>query len=595
MKKYLIYMGISFMIVACAKQQTHKEMIPTPEHILKARDHFSKGMFFELEDKHENALIEYYQALLYDSSSAAIYNRIAENHMALNRYESALRYLQKSQRMSPNQPETIRLIADCHYLLKNDDKAIEHLKKVLEIDPFDENARGLLLLLYRKKGDLLALAGQYEEMIMIYGEDEDWVRRAATIYMKNGRLDDALALFKTYIKSDSNNAAMWYSVGTVHEMKDEPLPAIEAYARAVQIAPKVTEAAERLYALCRSEQRWQQLIDIFTPFIETPHANIYRLAIADAYISKEEKDYRTADQVLSPIFDQANVPWQAYDLKGRSAWGQQNYQDALDSFQHVIDLNIKNRIGWIFKGFVLSDMDSLEAAERHYSSGLDFLPEDPFLLTFHGVALQRLDRDEQAVEEFTEALIHDSSNVTALVSMGISLDRLGREDEAISYLEQALHFESDNYTALSTLGMLYDELKMYTQCDRLYEQALQLYPDNPLFLNNYAYSLAERGERLKYALEMAQKAVAAEPDNSAYQDTIGWVYYMLGNYDLALFHIQKSVASRQESAVVIEHLGDVYHKMGKVTEAKSHWKRALEIDHGNERLKLKIEKTNQDM
>ena len=206
-------------------------------------------MFYELENKHENALIEFYQALLYDSTSPTIFNRIAENHMALGRYESALRYLQKSLKIKADEPETVRLIADCHYRLKDDEKAIDNLEKVLKLDPLDENARSLLLLLYRKNGNYLGLAKQYEEMINLYGEDEDWVRKAATIYLKNGQVDEALALFKLYVEADSANAGMWYSIGMAYELKELTDDALTAYTKAVEIAPEVTQAAERIYSL----------------------------------------------------------------------------------------------------------------------------------------------------------------------------------------------------------------------------------------------------------------------------------------------------------------------------------------------------------
>jgi tetratricopeptide (TPR) repeat protein len=94
---------------------------------------------------------------------------------------------------------------------------------------------------------------------------------------------------------------------------------------------------------------------------------------------------------------------------------------------------------------------------------------------------------------------------------------------------------------------------------------------------------------------MAKKAVAAEPENDAYQDTIGWIYYRMGIYNLALLHIKKSVEDRQDSAVVIEHLGDVFLKLGDLKEAKSQWERALEFDKDNERLKRKIENTRHEM
>ena len=596
MKKiFYIIIFPTLVFWGCGKKQIYKTPEISHEHELIARDHFTQGMFYELESKHENALIEFYQALLYDSTSSTVYNRIAENHMSLGRYESALRYLQKSIKLKPEEPETIRLIADCHYRLKEDDKAINNLRHVLELDPLDENARSLLLLLYRKNGNYLDLAKQYEQMITIYGEDEDWVRKAATIYLRNGQVDEALALFKLYVDADSNNAGMWYSVGMAYELKEQPDDAINAYTKAIEIAPEVTEAAERVYALCRKEQKWERLITIFQPFTTIPDISIYRLAIADAYVSKEEKDFDKSEKMLRPLLEKENIEWRVYELMGRIEWGQKNYNSAANYFQKVIDLDIKNRIGWIFKGFVLSDADSLDSAEKHYKKSLDYLPNDPFLLTFHGIALQRLNRDQEAIIQFKKALLIDSTSVNTLVSYGVSLNRLNRLEEAILPLQRAVKLDPSNYTALSSLGMIYDRLKMYVQCDSLYENALYLFPDDPLFMNNYAYSLAERSEKLDFALEMAKKAVAADPENDAYQDTIGWIYYMLGMYDLALIHIKKSVEDRQNSAVVIEHLGDVYLKLGDLEEAKSQWKRALEIDKDNERLKRKIENTRHEM
>ncbi len=596
MKIYLyIILLISFSFLNCAKQQVYHRAEEDRRHEMKARDHFSSGMFYELENKHENALIEYYQALLYDSTSSTIYNRIAENHIDLGRYESALRYLQKSLRLNPDEPETVRLIADCHYRLKDDERAIHNLKKVLKLNPFDENARSLLLLLYRKNNNDIGLAQQYEELINIYGEEEDWVRKAATIYLKNGKVDEALTLFELYVHADSSNASMWYSVGMAQELKNDPNAALDAYRQALDIAPQVPEAAERIYHICRKEEKWAELIEFFSPYADTVYAPIYRLAIADAYLSREDRNLQKSEAILLPMLQEKNIPWQAYDLLGRVKWGMKNYHEAADYFQKIIDLDPKNRIGWIFKGFVLSDADSLEKVESHYQHALKYLPTDQFLLTFHGIALQRLDRDEEAIVQFEKSIEIDSSNTNTLVSYGFSLNRLGRKNQAIAIMEKVLQFDPENYNAISSLGMLYDELKIYDKCDSLYEKALKYYPGNPLFLNNYAYTLAERAERLEYALEMAREAVEAEPDNSAYQDTIGWIYYMLGRYNLALVHIMRSVEQQEDSAVVIEHLGDVYLKLGDTDDARNQWKRALEIDEDNERLKKKIENIRHEM
>ena len=45
---------------------------------------------------------------------------------------------------------------------------------------------------------------------------------------------------------------------------------------------------------------------------------------------------------------------------------------------------------------------------------------------------------------------------------------------------------------------------------------------------------AERGENLREAREMIEKAVKAEPKNAAYLDSMGWVLFKLGKPEEAL-------------------------------------------------------------
>jgi tetratricopeptide (TPR) repeat protein len=592
-----LYINICFLSAlllysGCAHRQVHRTQPNiSKENKLKARDHYTEGVFHQLDNRYENALIEFYQALLYDSSSYLIYNRIAENHMALGRYESALRYLQKSSSLQPEPVETIRLMADCYYRLKDDDNAVIYFKKVLELDPYDENSRSLLLLLYRKNNDQLGLADQYEQMLDYYGEDEDWVRKAATIYLQNGKIDDALSLFVSYIKWDSTNTRMWYSIGTAYELKDSTLKALDAYVRALDIDPDFDPAAERIYRLCRQINGWERLIKIFSPYHENDQEKfVYRIALAEAFLNQER--YADSKNMLLPMLGNDEVPWQVYELMGRLSLQQQDYIAAIDHFQRIIDQDINNRIGWLFKGFALSNADSLTDAEAHYRMALKYLPEDPFLLSFHGISLNRLGRDVEALSPFEKALKVDPQNLNALVSYGLTLNRLNRKMDAINPFVNTLNIDPDNLTALTTLGMIYDELKLYRQSDSLYEAALKRFPDNDLLMNNYAYSLSERDLRLDYALEMAKKAVAVQPDNGAYLDTIGWIYFKLGNYDMALKYVEQSVNNREDSPVVIEHLGDIHYKMGNTAEAKIYWRRALNLDPDNQTLQGKLESTS---
>jgi tetratricopeptide (TPR) repeat protein len=88
---------------------------------------------------------------------------------------------------------------------------------------------------------------------------------------------------------------------------------------------------------------------------------------------------------------------------------------------------------------------------------------------------------------------------------------------------------------------------------------------------------------------MVKISIAADSLNSSYLDTIGWVYYKLGNYKLAKYYIQKSIDNGGGNAEVLEHLGDTEFKLGNIEQAKVLWKKALAIDNSNTKLKTKIE------
>ncbi len=136
--------------------------------------------------------------------------------------------------------------------------------------------------------------------------------------------------------------------------------------------------------------------------------------------------------------------------------------------------------------------------------------------------------------------------------------------------------------------MTLDGLQRFTQSDSLYEEGLRLNPKSALLLNNYGYSLSERGLQLERALEMSKQAITAEPENSAYLDTYGWILFKLNNYKDAAIYIEKSTMTGQASSVVYEHLGDVYEKLGQNEKALESWKKAFELDSKNKSAQGKI-------
>ena len=90
--------------------------------------------------------------------------------------------------------------------------------------------------------------------------------------------------------------------------------------------------------------------------------------------------------------------------------------------------------------------------------------------------------------------------------------------------------------------------------------------DNISCLNNYAYYLSERGERLTQAEEMSYKTIKAEPKNATYLDTYAWILFMEGRYSEAKIYIDQALQNLEESEsndVIKEHAEKIKSKLIK--------------------------------
>jgi tetratricopeptide (TPR) repeat protein len=94
-------------------------------------------------------------------------------------------------------------------------------------------------------------------------------------------------------------------------------------------------------------------------------------------------------------------------------------------------------------------------------------------------------------------------------------------------------------------------------------------------LNYLGYMLADKGTRLPEALKMIRKALEQEPMNGAYLDSLGWVYFKMGEYELAEENLRRAVERDHSDPTVHDHLGDLYEKTGRIRLAAAQWQLSL--------------------
>ena len=78
-------------------------------------------------------------------------------------------------------------------------------------------------------------------------------------------------------------------------------------------------------------------------------------------------------------------------------------------------------------------------------------------------------------------------------------------------------------------------------------------------------------------MKLITKAVELYPDNGYYADSLGWVYFKIGDTKKAVDWLEHAVQLAPDDAVIHEHLGDVYWKLGRPLEARYKWRFAYDM------------------
>ncbi|MDC0459031.1 tetratricopeptide repeat protein [Alphaproteobacteria bacterium] len=127
------------------------------------------------------------------------------------------------------------------------------------------------------------------------------------------------------------------------------------------------------------------------------------------------------------------------------------------------------------------------------------------------------------------------------------------------------------------LGISYEQLEQDHLAEARFKAALEKNPNDPYTLNYLGYWWADDGRNLEEAIKLIEQAVRLSPNSGYFVDSLGWVHYKLGNYDLAVAFLEKATMLEPMDAVITGHLGDAYWETGRYAEARFKWQYALTI------------------
>lgn len=280
-------------------------------------------------------------------------------------------------------------------------------------------------------------------------------------------------------------------------------------------------------------------------------------AVGLACLSGKRYDAAAEFFELALLHDPKNAPAVLLSW-GLGLFGDDRYADAVKVFQRAVDDEIT--------------------------------PDNPAFHTYLALALEFDGKTEQALKVARQAAELGDGAIRYESRIPWILYHAKRyQDAADAYVGLIKKFDGDHKSdddreqlrearlALSNIYVLLDAVE---KAEQPLEEILDEFPDDIGALNDLGYLWADQGKNLSRALEMVQKAVAAEPTNRAYRDSMGWVYYRLGRHTEAIAELELAVKGQPgeeaPDGVILDHLGDAYRAAGRPADAVRVWKLAEE-------------------
>jgi tetratricopeptide (TPR) repeat protein len=507
--------------------------------------------------------------------------------LAIEQYEQIVK-------LDPDSVDDHLLLGRLYRLNNEPAKAEAELKTAIKIDPSSEEAVTTLAMLYTDEGDTAhalkvlssipdsarsaklysALGAAYEQRkdykdavdayhhaIILDRDNLDAIRGLAENLLNDGQLDASLEQYKVIADSNPEDAQTYVRMAEIYRREGKYDLALENLKRADTLVPDTMDVPYSMAAVYQAQGRYDDAIKLLQDLIKKT--------------DKSEAGTSQSDRNNRAIF---------IERLGMVYREQENYPAAIDTFRKMLSLGDENaRSGYQEIIDTYRDAKQWPQATSVAKEAVQKMPDDRELRMVLDAQLADMGQVDQSIADVRSLLKGGAEDRDIYVRLGIIYTRAKRYDDAEQALAKAEQLSSkpDEKSYVDFLrGDMYQRQKMYDQAEAEFRKVLAATsptdPQSAATLNYLGYMNADRGVKLDESLNLVKQALSFEPNNPAYLDSLGWVYFKLGKYDLAEENLNKAAAHMGSDPTVQEHLGDLYQKTGRLKLAAAHWDRAVQ-------------------
>ena len=424
---------------------------------------------------------------------------LAQLYITQQNYAEAIPVVEGIYERNKDREDMLEMLFQLYQQVEDYDQAIRVLNQIEKIDGKNERISMAKSEIYNRKGDKKAAIAEMKALAHQFPNDQNYQAMYGEALMMNGQIKKALKVYDEILKTEPDNNRVLMSLRTYHQALGHQTEADSLTERV--LLNRNSTAEEKIHLLrqeiAASEQAGgdsTKVLELFHKMLSQPQSDEHMALFCASYMNAKKMPKDSISTVLTKVLEIApdNAPARL-QLLGY-AWESDDMDRVITLCQDARQYTPDDMAFYYYQGIAYYKRDSLDAALSAFKNGIGVIKEDS---------------DPIIVSDFYAV-------------MGDILHQKGLAEEAFAAYDSCLVWKDDN------MGCL----------------------------NNYAYYLSERGERLAKAEEMSFKTIKAEPKNSTYLDTYAWILYMEERYAEAQIYIEQAIQNMDESqdnSVILEH------------------------------------------
>ena len=604
-------------------------------HFCLAHMYEEQVAMYGRSDLANKAIEEYRAAIDADPNSAYLTSGLAELYAKTGRIRDAVIEATDIIKRDPNNLEARRLLGRIYLRSLGDMQAgngsdsvlklaIEQYEQIVKLDPDSMDDHLLLGRLYRLNNDLQKAEAEFKTAVKLQPDSEEAVTTLAYLYNELGDTVRATEVLSS-VPGNARSAKLYSALGYTYEQQKQYKNAIDAYRHAIELDrdnldairgladnllndgqtdaaleqykviadanPEDAQTYQRMAEIYRRQGRFDlALDDLKKAESMVPDSIEVQYNLAATY--QAQGRYDEAIPILKDLLKKSEKTDGNYSGSARSNRAvflerlgtiyrdQGNYQAANETFRQMIALGGDENIERAYQQIIdtwreAKDWPKATDVAREAVQKLPNSRDLKLVLDAQQADMGDADKALQDARSLLKGNADDRTVYIALAQMNTRLRRFSDAEQALDKAEQLSTKDEDKEYVWFLRGSTYEREKRYADAEVQFKKVLADDPQHASALNYLGYMLADQDMQLEEALGYIKRAVDLDPANGAYLDSLGWVYFRLGKYDLAEENLLKASQKINTDPTVHDHLGDLYQRTGRLKMAVTSWDRAL--------------------